>query len=80
MIISPKIIVITAPIVIGKVASNVSASNDSGTAVNMIDTMIKIIGTYANIVSIVFPPGTLKGLSLSGSVFRSFKKPGKTGI
>ena len=78
MIISPKIINMIAPIKIGNLSANSAA--DSGTAVKMIDTMIKIIGAYANTVKSPFPPGTLNGLSLSGSVFRSFKKPGKTGI
>ena len=78
--ISPKIMKMIAPTVIGNVPASVSASNDSGTAVKMIETMIRIIGTYANTVNTPFPPGTLNGLSLSGSVFLSFKNPGKTGI
>lgn len=76
--ISPKTINMTAPTKIGNLSAN--SAVDNGTAVKIIDTMIKIIGTYANTVKIPFPPGTLNGLSLSGSVFRSFKKPGKTGI
>lgn len=69
-----------APIVIGSVPASVSGSNDNGIAVKIIDTMIRIIGIYASKVSTMPFPGTRNGLSVFGSVLRSFKNAGNTGM
>lgn len=67
------------PIVIGRTSDNVAESVLSGTAINIIDMIIKIIGRAASILKKTLPPPTLNGRSALGSILRSLRNDGKTG-
>ena len=69
----------TDPIVMGRKPASVSASNESGTAVKMMEMTMSAIGTYAIHLSAVSDPGTRNGRGVFASSRRSFKNAGNTG-